>query len=518
VSNQNAGRWWALAAIGVSMLTVGVDSTILNIALPIISADLQASTSDLQWVADAFILAMAALLLPAGLLGDRLGRKRFLLVALVGFGLASVWCAYSTSPGMLITARAALGICAAILIPLGTSILLVLFDEEKERTKAVAVIALAQMLGLPLGPIVGGALLNHFWWGSAFMINIPLVALGLLGVFFLVPDTPGQRNISIDPLGVVMSSAGLFGIVYGAIKAGETSWGSAEALVPLIAGSVVMVLFALWEIRATATTGALVDVKLFQSRAFVWGTILSTIVTFAMFGLMFALPLYFQEVEETDALGSGLRLLPLIGGMLVSAGVTNRVAPVAGPRLVPALGFALIAGGLFLGSTTTLSSDYLFVAVWLVIVGLGLGLALTRSMAAAINTLPKERGGVGSALVSAMRQVGGAVGVAVLGTVANSAYRSNLDLPGVPAQVDEVARKSVSTGVAVGEKLGLPSIIHAVQDAFMSAMQTLLVVCGALAAVSTVLALAFMPKRSKAVAAPEPETPPEEEKVSGLVH
>ncbi len=492
----DARRWWALAAIGLSLLTVSVDATILNTALPTLSAELNASTSDLQWFVDAFTLAMATLLLPAGLIGDSYGRKKMLLGALAVFGGSSAWCAYSGSPGVLIAARTVLGASAAFLVPLCTSVLLDLFSGERDRAKAVGVIAVSQTLGLPLGPIAGGVLLKHFWGGSVFLVNLPLVGMGLAAVAVLVPESRGTRRGSIDLLGVLISSLGLLGIVYGSIKAGEASWGSAKALGPLIGGAALLVLFALWEIRVTAAGEPLVDLSLFRHRGFVWGSLLGTVVSFAMFGLIFALPQYFQAVDDTDTLGTGLRLLPLIGGALASAAVVNRLASGAASRFVPAAGFALVAVGLFIGTRTSVSSGYGFVSVWLVVIGLGLGLAMTSTMAAAVNPLPAERGGVGSALVSALRQVGGSVGVAVLGTIANSHYRSSLHLARLPGHVVELVRRSVTTGTEVGKKLGNPALVGSVQDAFMHAMRTLLGVCGAIAVVAALLAVAFMSQRA----------------------
>lgn len=334
VTNEDARRWWALAAIGLSLLTVSVDATILNVALPTVSTELGASTSDLQWFVDSFTLAMAALLLPAGLLGDRLGRKTMLMASLFLFGLASLWCAYSGSAGMLIAARTVLGISAAFLVPLCTSVLLDIFEGEHERAKAIGVIAVTQSLGLPLGPIIGGALLNHFWWGSVFLINVPLVALGLLAVARLVPSSRGSQHGVIDFLGVLLSSVGLVALVYGAIEAGEKGWSDPRSLLPLIGGLALLVVFVLWEIRVAVSRDPLLDLSLFRNAGFVWGSILGTVVSFAMFGLIFALPQYFQAVDGTDALGTGLRLLPLIGGVLVSAAVI-RSSPEAAPARCP---------------------------------------------------------------------------------------------------------------------------------------------------------------------------------------
>ncbi|MGW1072780.1 MFS transporter [Streptomyces sp. NPDC002537] len=490
-------KGWALGAIGLSLLVVGIDATILNVAVPTISADLDASTSQLQWIVDAFTLVLAAVLLPAGLLGDKYGRKKYLVVALILFGGASAWCAYSGSSGQLIAARAVLGLAAAFIVPMSTSVLLNLFETEQERTKAIGVIAVSTMLGLPLGPVVGGALLNHFWWGSVFLINVPLVVLGAVAVAKVVPESRGSADVGIDYLGVLISSIGLTALTFGAIEAGEKGWGSAEALLSLGGGVVALVVFVLWELRIAAASGnPLVDLRLFRTRGFVMGSVLSTVVSFAMFGLIFALPQYFQAVQGADALGTGLRLLPMIGGLLVGASAINKMRPDMGPRAVPALGFLLVAIGLFMGTYTKTGTGYGYVALWIVVIGAGLGLAMTRSMAAALNSLAKERSGVGSAVVQALRQVGGAIGVAVLGSVANGSYRNNLDLTGVPKQIEDAAGRSVSTGVAIAEKIHNPAMLSAVRDAFVDAMHTLLFVCSGIGVVAALLALAFMPKRA----------------------
>ncbi|WKK23553.1 DHA2 family efflux MFS transporter permease subunit [Streptomyces olivoreticuli] len=495
-STEATRKAWALGAIGLSLLVVGVDATILNVAVPTISADLDASTSQLQWIVDAFTLVLAAALLPAGLLGDKYGRKKFLVAALILFGGASLWCAYSGSSGQLIAARAVLGLGAAFIVPMSTSVLLNLFETEQERTKAIGVIAVSTMLGLPLGPVVGGALLNHFWWGSVFLINVPLVVIGALAVAKVVPESRGSEGVGIDFLGVVISSVGLTALTFGAIEAGEKGWGSAEALLSLGGGVVALIVFVLWELRVAVTGNPLVDLRLFRTRGFVWGSVLSTIVSFAMFGLIFALPQYFQAVQGTDALGTGLRLLPMIGGLLVGASAINKMRPDIGPRAVPALGFLLVAIGLFMGTYTETDTGYGYVAVWIVVIGAGLGLAMTRSMAAALNSLAKERSGVGSAVVQALRQVGGAIGVAVLGSVANSSYRNNLDLKNASRQVEDAVSRSVSTGVAVAEKMHDTVMLGAVRDAFVDAMHTLLFVCSGIGVVAALLALAFMPRRA----------------------
>jgi EmrB/QacA subfamily drug resistance transporter len=487
-----AARWWALAAIGLAMLAVGLDVTVLNVALPTVSTSLHASTSQLQWFADGYTLVMAAMLLPAGMLGDRLGRKRLLLGALVLFGAASAWCAFAGSPTMLIAARVCLGLAAAFMTPLASAVFLVLFPEPDERTKAMSVLGSAMMLGLPLGPVVGGALLEHFWWGSVFLINIPLVALAVIAVTLLVPESRGERPPGIDGIGILASSLGLVGITYGVIEAGQAGWGATSAWLPLVAGALVLAWLVPWERRMTRVGDPLLDLSLFSSRGFTWGTVFTTMVSFAMFGLMFFLPLYYQSVQGSSTLDTGLKLLPMIGGLLVGATIAGRVKADAGYRSIPAVGFLLTAAGLFVGATTTLGSGYGFTAGWLVIMGLGLGLAMTRTMTVALNALSTERAGVGSALIQAMRQVGGAIGIALLGSFANSGYRGRLTLPDLPQQVTDALRGSVATGVQVAERLRIPGLFDSVRSAFVGAMDTTLWVCGGVAALAGVLALLFL--------------------------
>ena len=314
---RSARRWWALVAIAASVLVVGLDLTVLNLALPTMAVSLHASTGDLQWIVDSYSLVLAALILPAGLLGDRYGRKKMLVVALVIFGLASLACAYASSVGELIAARAVLGIGAAAIFPLALSVLPVLFDGA-DRQRAVAAIGGATMLSFPIGPIAGGYLLDHFWWGSVFLINVPVVVLALVAVTTLLPESRSARRPGIDLPGLVVSSAGLVTLTYGFIKAGQDGWSDATALALIAAGAAVLAVLPLVE-RQVANRGGqpLADLRLFRSAGFRWGTILATAVSFAMFGIFFALPQYFQDVRGADALGSGVRLLPLVGGMLV---------------------------------------------------------------------------------------------------------------------------------------------------------------------------------------------------------
>jgi MFS transporter, DHA2 family, multidrug resistance protein len=530
MANTSARKWWALVAIAASVLVVGLDLTVLTLALPTIAVDLHASTSDLQWFTDAYSLVLAAAILPAGLLGDRFGRKKVLLIALTLFGASSVACAYATSTGELIAARAVLGLGAAAIFPMSLAVIPVLFAPE-ERQKAIALMASATFLSFPIGPIVGGYLLDHFWWGSVFLINVPVVILALIAVVFLLPESRSEQRPSVDVPGVILSSAGLTGLTYGFIKVGENGWTNAAALATIGAGVALLLGFVAWERRLTRRVARrapvlageaggsrvrpLIELGLFRSAGFTWGTILTTLVSFALFGLFFAMPQYFQEVRGVNAMGSGLRLLPMIGGMVVGMITSTRlasprkgpegsgaeIAPLATAKALVAIGFAIMATGLAFGATTKISSGTWFAAAWFGATGLGLGLAMPQAMNAALSALSPERSGSGSALISAMRQVGATIGVAILGTVLGSVYRGHLDVSGLPAAVGGVAKSSVVAGVAVAHALRSPTLLHSVRSAFVMGMDTMLWVCAAIAAVSAILALIFLPRRADGLAA-----------------
>ena len=518
MKNPERRRWWAMGALALSVLVVGLDLTVLNLALPTLGADLHASTSDLQWFIDSYSLVLAAALLPAGLLGDRYGRKKLLVAALVLFGLASLACAYSHSSGQLVAARAVLGLGAAVILPLSLAVIPVLFTPQ-ERQRAIAVVMAAVFIGYPLGPILGGWLLDTFWWGSVFLINVPVVVIALVAVALLMPESRSEQRPRIDVAGVVISSVGLVSLVYGFIKAGEDGWGDATALATIAGGVAILAGFVLWERHVSRRPGGqpLVQLSLFESAGFTWGTILATLVSFALFGILFAMPLYFRDVRGLDSLGAGLRLLPMIGGMIVGMVVGTRLqsppkVPEAGPGLpagpppgprvgakaLVATGFALMAAALASGALTSVHSGTGFGATWFAVAGAGLGLAMPSAMNAALGALSAERSGAGSALITAFRQVGAALGAAILGTVLSSAYQSQLDLAGLPAAAASAVKSGISGGVAVARDLGSASLLYSVESAFVHGLDVMLWCCAAIALAAALLALAFLPRQAGA--------------------
>jgi DHA2 family multidrug resistance protein-like MFS transporter len=510
--NTERRRWWALGALALSVLVVGLDLTVLNLALPTLGVQLHASTSDLQWFIDSYSLVLAAALLPAGLFGDRFGRKKMLIAGLVVFAVASLACAYSQSSGELVAARAVLGLGAAVILPLSIAVIPVLFTPE-ERPKAIAVVMGAVFIGYPVGPLLGGWLLDNFWWGSVFLINVPVIALALIAVTLLMPESRseegrgGGRGPRVDLAGVVISSLGLTSLIYGIIQAGQDGWGDATALATMAGGVVILAAFVAWERRVSRRPGGqpLVQLSLFQSAGFTWGTILSTLVSFALFGMLFAMPLYFRDVRGLDSFGAGLRLLPMIGGMVAGMVAGTRLQSAPGrsglsPKALVASGFAVMAAALAAGALTSIDSGTGFGAAWFAAAGAGLGLAMPSAMNAALGALSAERSGAGSSLIQALRQVGATLGAAILGTLLSSAYQARLDVTGLPAGAADAAKSGVSGGVEVARSLGSAPLLRSVEVAFVHGMDVMLWCCAGIALAAALLALAFLPRQT----APQP--------------
>jgi DHA2 family multidrug resistance protein-like MFS transporter len=497
MKTQGTRRWWALAAVSLGVLAVGLDGTVLTVALPTLAKALHASESDLQWFTSGYFLVLAAAMLPAGLLGDRYGHKKVLTISLALFGLGSVACAYSTSVGEFLGARVLLGLAGAGVVVMAISALTVLFTPE-ERPKAVGIWAAANFVSLPIGPILGGWMLSHFWWGWVFLINAPVAALGVVALITLVPESRAEHRPRVDVVGVVLSVAGLVTLTYGFIEAGEQGWGNAVALIPMAIGVVGLVAFAAWEGHLNRRPGGqpLLDLSLFASASFTWGVLLAAFAVLAMIGVLFTMPQYFQGVLGTDAMGSGLRLLPVIVGLVVGALPAERIVRAIGAKLVVAAGFLLLAVGLFLGSRTGVDSSTLFVALWMGITGLGLGLALSTATSAALVELSEERSGVGSAVLQAVNKVGGPFGTAILGSVLSSIYLSRLALSGLPAAAAAAVRGSVFGGVAVAQQIGSPALLDSVRRAFVDGMDAAVLVSSGIAVIGLLLTLLFLPRRN----------------------
>ena len=487
-------KWWALGALGLAGLAVGVDGTVLSVALPTLAKALHASESDLQWFSSGYFLVLAAAMLPAGLLGDRYGRRKVLISSLALFGIGSAACACSTSVPEFMAARVLIGFGGAGIIVMAFSVLTVLFSKV-ERPKAVGVMAGVTFVAFPIGPILGGWLLSSYWWGWVFLINVPVVVVSLAAVIALVPESRAAQRPGLDLLGVVASAGGLVALTYGLIEAGQQGWGNAGALALMIAGVALLAGFLGWERRLTRRPGGqpLIDLSLFGSASFTWGVILAVMPILAMLGILFTMPQYSQGVLGTSAMGSGLRLLPLVGGLVAGALPAALVVRLVGAKVAVTVGFVLLAAGLFAGAMTSVSSGGLYVAAWLAVAGLGTGIAMATAMSAALVELSADKSGVGSAVMQAVNKTGGPLGIAILGSVLSAGYLARVHLSGLPSSAVAAVRQSVFGGVAVAQKIKSASLLASVRTAFVHGMDLALLVSGGIAVAGIVLTLIFLP-------------------------
>lgn len=480
-------RWWALAAIVLAVLTIGFDVTILNVALPTLAADIHATNSQLQWMLDAYVLVFAGLLLPAGALADRYGRKRFLLIGLALFGLASAAAALTRDADQLIAVRSVMGIGAAILTPVTLAVLPVIFPAE-ERAKAIAFAAIGMGLGVPLGPLVGGYLLRHFWWGSVFLVNVPVVALALIAVAVLVPESRDPVARPVDVPGGLLSTAGLVLLVYGIIEAPDRGWTDGLVVTAIAAGTAVLLAFGFWQHRARYP---MIDLNLFRIPRFLWGSVIFMLAGFVLFGLLFVFPQYIQVVRGNDAFGTGVRLLPMMAGLIVTARLSEVVARAVGAKIPVALGMVVVAAGLAWGATTGMGTGYGEVAGWLATIGAGVGLVMTPAMHSVLTAMPEGRAGSGTSVTMTLRQVGGALGVAILGSVASGTYSR-----GLPASAPPVAHDSVAAAAVAAARLHDPALLLAGRTAYLHAMDVVLITCAAVALAAAVVGAILLPARA----------------------
>jgi len=487
-------KWWALGAVSLCILAVSLDGTVLSVALPTLARALHASESDLEWFSSGYLLLLAAAVLPAGLVGDRFGRKKLLLASLAVFGAGSVLCAEAPTPAIFLLARLLMGLAGAGVTVMAMSALTVLFDDT-ERAKATGVYEAANFLALPLGPILGGWMLSRLWWGWVFLINVPVVIVGLVAGFALIPESRASERPGLDPAGTAASAVGLVMVTYGLIEAGRSGWSDPAALALIAAGLLALAGFAVWERRLAGRGGQpLVDPALFRSASFTSGAVLGGVAGLGMIGLLFSMPQYFQAVRGADAFGSGIRLLPLVGGLIVGALPASALARAIGAKLTVTLGFVLLAAGAVAGTTTRATSGMAFVALWMAVLCAGTGLALTAATAAALSRLSAERSGIGSAVVQAFQKTAGPFGTAIMGSVLAAAYQARLDLTGLSATAAAAARQSVYGGLAIASQVRSAGLAQSARAAFVHGMDVSLVVSAGIGTTGAVLALAFLPR------------------------
>jgi EmrB/QacA subfamily drug resistance transporter len=496
-----ARRWQALLVLAASLLVISVGNTILNVALPTLREELDASSSELQWIVDAYMLLYAGLLLAAGTLGDRFGRRRALVAGLVTFAIGSVLAALSGSATELIASRALMGVGAAGIMPTTLSILTNIFPAD-ERPKAIAIWAAVAGMGIAIGPITGGWLIEHLDTSGIFLVNLPPVVACLAGVAMLVPESRDPESPRLDVIGACLSIAALTALVWALIEAPDRGWTQAPILAAFAAGIAIVAAFMAWERH---TDHPMLDVGVFRNLRFSAASVSITFVYFALMGVMYFQTTYLQSVLGHSALGAGVRMLPTAAGMIIGARTSVAVVGRLGTKLVVASGLATVAGSLVLTATFQVDTGDAHIALTGVLMGAGVGLAMAPATEAIMGSLSPAKAGIGSAMNDVVREVGGTLGVAVLGSVLASTYASGMDgaVGGLPDDAATAASDSVGAAHEVAAQVGgdgAAGLVAAANDAFIDAMSTTAGIAAAIALAGALVAAVFLPARAPAEA------------------
>ncbi len=492
-----ARRWFLLGVMCLSLVMVVMAVSGLNVAIPSIQQSLDASSSDLQWIVDSYAIIFAGLLLTAGALGDRFGRKGSLQGGLVLFGIGSVVGALADSVPQVIAARVVMGIGAAFIMPATLSIISAVFPPH-ERGKAIAVWAGFAGAGGALGPLLVGFLLTDWWifparwWGSGFLVNIAGVVFVLVAVGLFSPKSKDSESTPLDPVGAVLSIVGLAALLYGIIEGPVKGWTSTEVIAAFVVAVVGLVGFVTWELRQEHP---MLPMQLFRNPGFSIGAGVITFAFFVMFGFFFLMTQFLQFVRGYSPLDAGVATLPLAATLVIVSPRSAAVADKVGLTKVIAAGFAFIVAGFAVLALVDASTSYLWIAASLVLLGIGMGITVAPGTGSIMAAVPLNKAGVGSAVNDTTREVGGALGIAVLGSVANSAYRSNIDgdvLAALPG--DAAAAAGESVGAAMQIARGLPgdggaALAASAGDAFTTAFNTALGSAAVVAALIGVVVL-----------------------------
>ena len=487
------GRWLALGAIVLSSLVLGLDSTIVVTALPTLSARLGATTDQLQWISAGYTLALAGFMIPAGVLADRLGRRRMLLLALFLFGASSVAASQMTTANGLILMRAVMGIAGAFIFPIGLAILPTIFSE-RERPRAIAIGGAGMFLGLPLGPLLAGWLLTHYAWGSIFLINGPVVVLALLGVRIFIPESRDSNAPRLDLVGAALAVAGVTGLVYGIIEQPALGWTNSTVVGFFVTGAMLVAGFTVWELRVRSP---LVDLRLFSKPHFTWAVLVGMVMGFALLGVLFVFTPFLQIVQGNDAQATGVRLLPLIGGIVLGAAGSDRLVALLGVRVMIVIGLLVCAAGMALLSLVGADSGFGLMAIALPVIGVGNAFAMFTSLNVILGILPESQTGAGTALTRTLQQLAASFGVAILGSILNNAYRAELaeHLTGLPDRLRDAAEGSVAGATLIAGGLPAPvstALLQAAHDAYAVGMDDVLRVCAVVMVAGAVLIGMFM--------------------------
>jgi EmrB/QacA subfamily drug resistance transporter len=485
----------ALAVICLGVFVISVDATIVNVALPTLSRELNADTAQLQWIVDAYTLVMSGLLLSVGSLSDRYGRRGWLNAGLALFAITSGIAAQVNSADQLIAARAAMGVGAAVIFPTTLGLITNIFTDPVPRAKAIGLWAAMVGVGVAVGPISGGWLLEHFWWGSIFMVNIPIAALAIIGAVLFVPTSRDPAAPRVDAPGLILSAAGITTLVYTVIEAPTWGWTNGRTVSGFVLAAAVLAVFALWERRSAHP---MLDVSVFFNRRFSGGSLAVTAGFLTLFGFIFVITQYFQFIKDYTAFQSGVRLLPVAASIAVASILGPRLVERVGSTAVVAAGLTVFAAGLAWASTADAATPYNQIAMQMVLLGGGLGLTTAPATEAIMGSLPVDKASVGSAVNDTTRELGGTLGVAIAGSVFASVYSGHLGavvLTGLPA---DAMRHSMALAHTVIQQLPAQQATYvrgAVNHAFLDGMQVSSLVCAGIALGAAIVVGWLLPAR-----------------------
>ncbi|MDA8079990.1 MAG: MFS transporter [Actinomycetota bacterium] len=492
-------KWLALAILCVSLLMISLDSTVLNVALPTLVRDLHATTTELQWIVDSYVIVYAGLLLTIGSVADRIGRKRVFQTGLAVFAIGSTWAAFSGSSDVLIAARAFMGLGGAGMMPSTLSIITGMFNNDNERQRAISIWSATAGIGLAIGPIVGGVLLAHFWWGSVFLINLPIAIIGILFSMPLLPESKDPMARRPDPVGALLSVIGLGLVLWALIEAPVRGWSS-----PLVAvvGAIGLVLLGVFVLFERISNHPMLNLAFFKNRRFSASVSSVGLVSFGLVGSLFVLTQYLQFNLGYTALETGVRVLPSAAAIAVVAPISAVAVRYVGTKVTAAAGLLLVAGGLWQISGATVVTTYGGVVFGMVMLGVGMGLVIPSATESVMGSLPSGHTGVGSAVNGTFLQAGGALGVAVIGSLMATRYQARMTSAlasyQVPGEIVHLITGSVGGALEVASQLGGSlgaALAGAAKSAFVSGMDLGLVTGAVCALVGALVVVVFLPNR-----------------------
>ena len=499
------GRWITLLVLCISLMVIVIDNTILNVALPTLSrppsqGGLGATASQLQWIVDSYTLVFAGLLLTAGSLGDRYGRYRFLAVGLTVFGIGSALSAVATSADMLIATRSIMGIGGAFIMPATLSIITNVFTDPRERGKAIGIWAGVSAVGLGLGPITGGFLLEHFWWGSIFIVNVPVVIIGLVLGYAFIPESKDPSHAQLDPVGAVLSIVSLGVLLWAIIEAPSKGWGDPEIVAAFVVGVGLLAAFLLWELHSSHP---MLDMHFFENPRFSAASGAIALVFLSLFGTLFLLTQYLQSVLGYSTMEAGAVLLPQAATIMICAPLSNTWVQKFGNKIVVATGLSIVTTALLLFVTFEPDSSVLHVIVITMMMGAGMANVMAPCTDSIMGSLPRAKAGVGSAVNDTTRQMGGAIGVAVFGSIMASHFTSSITekLAGdLPARVLSAVGNNVGQAVGLAEQTHGPlsaQIANAAKESFVGGLHIIGLAAAGITLIAVVGVLLFLPARAR---------------------